>query len=520
MSRIFLITLLCNILVLLVSRKNHLLDMPEESYQLVPIDQQNYSKYLNNEYFFIFVHNPWCAWSQKTEKILIKINLYLKLEVQPYYIGVIDNTTTNADFIKDINLVDLSYPTILFYKRGQLIEKYNNRLSENELFNWIKKRIYNPIIDLKTEDQVEYKLLKTKRAVIYFPTKEEINYLVNKDNESLDSEEEIKELDANSGLNKFINYSSNLEHCSSIVFFYSSNLNIINKLKVDNSTIGYFKLGNNTDNLEIQSNEEFSSEKMNDFCYKVAHNNLFYKFDEKAIESMFIKKRPGLILFRNKFDNKTEYEEIKLQTISWMNRDLNVIITDIDNKYSFKLTRLLGVKTSDLPSIRLVDFKGKNDQMRNFLFSREVNSENILDFVEKWEAGKLSDYHFYNSPSVKENKASPVMNISVNLFYEKVILNRKNVLVYYYSDWCSHCKKHLPLFNIISKKLNLTLFSLVHINIGQYYDSNIDIRTVPSVVLYQGNKKETPIKLEDKISIKTILSFIQNNTQGVLKDDL
>ena len=103
---------------------------------------------------------------------------------------------------------------------------------------------------------------------------------------------------------------------------------------------------------------------------------------------MFIKKKPGLILFRNKFDNKTEYEEIKLQTISWMNRDLNVIITDIDNKYAFKLTRLLGVKTSDLPAIRIVDFKGKNRQMRNFLFSREVNSENILDFVEKWEEVK------------------------------------------------------------------------------------------------------------------------------------
>ena len=164
--------------------------------------------------------------------------------------------------------------------------------------------------------------------------------------------------------------------------------------------------------------------------------------------------------------------------------------------------------------------------MRTFMFSREIISENILDFVQKWEDGYLANTsNFYYSRAIKENKdsynsKSPVLSIGMNMFYEKVIMNRKNVIVYYYSDWCSHCKKHLSLFDVISKKFNLVMLSFVHIDIGNYYMESIGIEDIPSIVLYPSNNKENPIKFDKQINAKNIIKFIKTQIPDLMNEDL
>lgn len=506
---------------LVLSRKQHLLDLPEESYQLTSIDDANYNKYLSNEHFFILIHNPWCPWSQKFEKHLTKINLYLKLEKQPFFIGQIDNSVTNFEFLPDFpySSTDINYPSLFYFHYGKFKEEFKDRRTLNETFNWIKKQIYTDPIDLSTTDLFDYKLKVTKRAFVYYPSKEEIEILKSKTEESLDDDIETPTELKSSHLFNIYKSASQSKYCDKIVFYYSTNIDLFKKFNSETSKVAFFKLGNNTDNLQIENETEFTKELIEDFCYKVAYRNMFHDFNEHAIEKIFIQKNPALVLFRNKFDNRTEYEEIKLETISWMNRDINIVITDIDNKNSLKLSKMLGVKAIDLPAIRMIDFKGNESNMRTFVFTKEMTSDNILDFVSKWEENKLSESNFIQPIKQRENKQSSVMNISLTLFYEKVIMNRKNVLVFYYSDWCSHCKKHLSLFEHISKKLNLILVSLVQIDIGQFYDSTTKIEKVPSIVLYKSNLKEKPIEFKGKISMKNLIAFIRNNLQGVFKQE-
>ena len=106
---IILLNLFCFISYTL-SKKSHLLDLSEESYQLEEINRENFLNTINNNnFFFLFIHNPWCSWSQKVEKKLTNINLYLKLEKQKKYLGIIDHTTQNdisyiTDYIKENNI--------------------------------------------------------------------------------------------------------------------------------------------------------------------------------------------------------------------------------------------------------------------------------------------------------------------------------------------------------------------------------------------------------------------------------
>lgn len=519
LMKVLKIILLYNIVVILYSKKL-ILDMPEDNYQLINLDNQNIENYLKNSHFFVFIHNSWCSLSQNLEKILTKINLFLKLESQPFYIGIIDDTINPIDQISILTFLkeEINYPKILYFNEGKFIKFYNGIYSFDDILNWIRKIIYFPKLqNIETEDELKYKLLNNKNSFLYLANEEEIKFIKYLENESLDESEK------NIDLANFFIYknSSNLKYCDNIVFFYSTNSDIIKKYKKEKSKIAYFSLGNITNYFNLIEEDILIEEKISDFCFKCTFKNLYLNFGEDAIEKVFIKRTPSIILFRNKFENKTEYEEIKLETISWMKRELNVIITDIDTKYSLKLAQLIGVTQDDLPSIRLIDFNGNNNTIRVFLYSKEITSENILDFVEKWEDNKLNHYKFVQKINSKEKKYSPVLDIQMSLFYEKVIMNRKNVLIYYYSSWCSHCKKHINLFDNISKKLNLLVISLIQINIGNSFDDNNKIKKVPLIVFYNNNKNN-PIIFEGKLNSINILKFLENQNPNILKvkDDL
>ena len=78
-----------------------------------------------------------------------------------------------------------------------------------------------------------------------------------------------------------------------------------------------------------------------------------------------------------------------METLSYMKQDLNIVITDIDSKIAYKLATFFGVENDNLPAMRIVDFKGKNNSPRKFSLSQEITSDNMLDFVEKWQGGQV-----------------------------------------------------------------------------------------------------------------------------------
>ena len=523
-------------LISVVSSNLDLLDLPKESHQLVELTNENLSSYLKAKHFFVFVHCSWCPWSQKMEKTLTKLNLHLKLEPQPFYIGVLDNTIEGVESISYFNSNPISYPQLFYYQDGKLVEKYTGRISFGELFLWVKQRIYEfQPYNISSKDRFDYKLKNAERAFLYFATPEEQLHLGVKE-ESLDDDDLHGSSDDVVKLKRFNLFkaaaaSSLAPACKDILFFYTADKELIEKYNPEsNNVFSFFRKGNNTDAYFNSKEKEFSLYTINRYCSKFKPN-FFNIVDERTIEKIFIKKNPAIFLFRSVFNNKTEYEELKMQTLSYMKPELNVVITDIDNRYAYKAASLFGVTNDDLPQVRLLDFKGKNDGLRRFSLSKEITSDNILDFFEKWDNNQLHDHNAKASIGKERFSNSPgVMYIPSALFYEKVMLNRKNVIVMFYSEWCGHCKKHLPLFDIVSKRMNQIIYSWVYVDVGDFYDesfsgslggalSNLRIDKVPTIILFPSSDKENGgVKYEGDITGPALSKWVLKQVEK--KDDL
>lgn len=522
---LFTITLISNLL-LSFSRKQHLLDLPEDSYKLIDLDKENFASYIKQEHFFVFIHNSWCSWSQKMEKILTKVNLYLKLEPQPFYIGVFDNSIENIeDSIPEIKEDKANYPILLYFKNGKFEEKYLGRHSFNQVNFWIKKRIYNyePYV-ISSLDSFDYKVKSIKKSIVYYATKEELPYLFKKE-ESLEEESNTntnKDID-NAISSNYINFkqASKSKACENIIFFTLTKEDLLEKYNIQNKLMmSYFKYGNKTNDYGIPE-ETVAVSTIEKYCKKISYKNFFSTFDEKAVEEIFIKKQPAIIFFRSVFNNKTEYEELKMETLSYMKSDVMMVITDISTKLSYKLANYFGVDNEMLPTMRIIDFKGKDNSPRKFSLTKELDSESMLNFVDQWENNNLYD-HSVGKKSGKSSSTisanSIALNITPSMFYEKVMLNKKNVVVMFYAEWCSHCKKHLPLFDVISKKLNQIIYTYVYVDIGDHFDENVKIEEVPSIYVYPSFNKDSPIKFEGTINAKNVVDFLKKEIEK--KDDL
>lgn len=520
---IYLIISIISCVVFSKKLKEDLLDLPEDSYQLVQLDNENFNGYIKVEHFFVLVHNSWCVWSQKMEKILTKVNLHLKLEPQPFYIGILDNTVESIDLINELEQGKISYPKLLYFRNGKFVDYYKGRQSFKELYTWVKKRVYNYLpYHLVTEDQFNYKLKNAKRAFLYYPSNEEKQFLEQKEESLDDDTSAIQAKKKNSGYQAFENASKS-KICEDVLFFYTTNKKLIENYNPENAyAVTYFRNGNNTVSYKNPTStnedgsvktESLSLAEIKDYCKKLTYKNFFREFNERAVETIFIKKTPAIILFRSIFNNKTEYEEIKMETLSYMKKDKVVVITDISTKYSYKLANYFGITDEQLPALRVIDFNGRNGSPRKFSLSKEVKADNILNFVQLWESNSLIDTSGkkYSVKPINEN--SVALTITPAGFYEKVITNRKNVIVMFYADWCTKCKKHFPLFDVVAKKVNQIIYSFVFVDVGEHFDEIMAVEKVPSIFVYPSFDKENPIEYKGEIKAANLVDFLKKSIE-------
>lgn len=513
-----------------VKLEKDLLNMNPDEYALLEINSNNHFGYIGKaENFFLLIHNPWCKWSQKLNAKLHKINKVLKLEKQPFYLGSVDHTIEDLNFLMvyGIDTFHISYPTLISFKDGKFDEVFKARQTHYEVLTWIKKKIYSlKPYNLLSQDAFKYKLKEDRRAFLFYgPEGLELTKDSNGDfnefhEESEDSKtsEGISESSNIRSLGYFNSYDKSSKNCTRVIFYYTTSKNLLDKYNPHrNYTLSVFSKGNLTQNYSEEITEDFLS----DLCTKNTFRNFYLTFSQETIEAIFIRRTPAIIMFRNRYDNKTEYEELKMQTISWMHRDMVVVVTDIDGKFQLKLANYFGVTLEDLPAVRIVDFSGKNQTARKYSMSREITTENILNFLDKWKQGQLTNYFTVGKKDgTKQNSQSLVNRIKMFQFYEKVLLNRKNVLVLFYAEWCSKCKKHYSLLEVLSKRLNRELYSYVMIDVGESDNESISVTKVPAFYLYTSKNKEKPIVYEGELNANLILKFVKENVEMKVKQDL
>ena len=422
------------------------------------------------EYLLVLFYAPWCGHCKKFHPEYEKAATVLRKE--NLYLSKVD-ATVEKKLAEKYEIQ--GFPTVKLFIKGQPIE-YTGGRKESEVINWMRKKSGPATKDLKTVDEVEKFQKDNDVVLVYFGT------------DKTDIEEFTKVARKNEDFPFAVVQSEE-----------------VTKKFTKPRTVVLFK------NFDEKKQEltEVKEKAIEQFIDKYSAPKVM-KFDEKAAQIIFGKALPAIMLYASQKSEKWgEYEKLMRSVSEKLNGKLKVVLTDIKEGMAARLAEYIGVKDSDLPSVRIADTR---TDLKKYNMEGEITEQNILKFVEDWENKKLKP-HLKSAEEPKENKGD-VLIVVGKTFERDVIKNDKDVMLLFYATWCGHCKALHPKYEEVAKKLKEKNPKLVMAKIDATENEveSVNISGFPTVKFYPGNKKDkAPLDYNGDRSVEDIIKFIKTN---------
>ena len=447
-------------------------DFPVENDVIILTDSTFDKAVAKYDYLLVLFYAPWCGHCkkfhpeyEKAAKTLRKENLYLSKV----------DATVEKKLAEKFEIQ--GFPTVKLFIKGEAIE-YTGGRKEQEVINWMRKKTGPATKLIQSTEDID-KLKKDNDVVLI--------YFGNNKNE-LDE------------------YTKVARKNEDFPFANVENEEIAKKLGIKMGTVVMFR---NFEEPQKELSGSLTSKKIEEFIDSFSSPKVM-GFDEKAAQIIFGKAIPAIILYCDKNSDKWDEYRKLMETISdKIGGKLKVVQTDIKEGMASRLAEYIGVKESDLPSVRIADTR---IDLKKYNMEGEINEKNILKFIEDWENNKLKP-HLKSAEEPKENK-DDVFVVVGKTFEKEVINNDKDVMLLFYAPWCGHCKALHPKYEEVAKKLkekNPKLL-LAKIDATENEVENINISGFPTVKFYPGNKKnKAPIDYNGDRSVNDMIKFIKTN---------
>jgi len=146
----------------------------QDQFNLVIINESNAQKYISmHNDFFIFIHSPWCKWSQRFHTNLIKVNEMLKYESQSNYLSLFDVTLSDINILKDylpsnIDPQTLTYPKLVYLQNGLVNDIYRGMFDVDNSYLWIKRKIQKNSLKVTLMQVFQTKVKFDKTSFMFF----------------------------------------------------------------------------------------------------------------------------------------------------------------------------------------------------------------------------------------------------------------------------------------------------------------------------------------------------------------
>ena len=447
-------------------------DFPVENDVIILTDSTFDKAVAKYDYLLVLFYAPWCGHCkkfhpeyEKAAKTLRKENLYLSKV----------DATVEKKLAEKFEIQ--GFPTVKLFIKGEAIE-YTGGRKEQEVINWMRKKTGPATKLIQSTEDID-KLKKDNDVVLI--------YFGNNKNE-LDE------------------YTKVARKNEDFPFANVENEEIAKKLGIKMGTVVMFR---NFEEPQKELSGSLTSKKIEEFIDSFSSPKVM-GFDEKAAQIIFGKAIPAIILYCDKNSDKWDEYRKLMETISdKIGGKLKVVQTDIKEGMASRLAEYIGVKESDLPSVRIADTR---IDLKKYNMEGEINEKNILKFIEDWENNKLKP-HLKSAEEPKENNAD--VFVVVGKTYEKEVINNdKDVMLLFYAPWCGHCKALHPKYEEVAKKLKAKNPKLLMAKIDATENEveNINISGFPTVKFYPGNKKnKAPIDYNGDRSVDDMIKFIKTN---------
>ncbi|KAH3663390.1 hypothetical protein OGAPHI_005380 [Ogataea philodendri] len=289
-------------------------------------------------------------------------------------------------------------------------------------------------------------------------------------------------------------------------FVSTSNPEYVEKYTSKKSTPAYvvFRPGEKTEDASLFKGDTIDKATLESFI-GVETKPLFGEISGATFQSYMESKLPLAYFFWDDESQKEAVSDAIIKLAKKFRGEINFVGLEA-KKYGMH-AKNLNMK-EEFPLFVIHDLEG------NFKYGisqdKALNYADIPKFVEEFKAGKALP--IVKSEPIPEVQDEAVYHL-VGYEHDKVVQQKKDVLVEYYAPWCGHCKRLAPTYEELAalyKNDSDANEKVVIAKIDHTANdvSGIEITGYPTIFLYPADGSK-PISYEGQRSLEALANFIQ-----------
>lgn len=451
------------------NESNRIINIPEDDSVWV-LSDSNFNDALDLQpNLLVEFYAPWCGHCKTLAPHYAKAASRLKDNSPSIRIAKVD-ATQNKNLAEKYGVT--GYPTLKYFE-NKVPTAYDGGRTEDTIISWLLKKNGQSYQVINDYFQLQRRLDKGSITVVLFA--------------QLDSPEL-----------KHFTYVS--EYLEGVEFLISTDPVSLARFNTQEPSLILFK------NFDIKRTEFSGNFKHSEIAKFIEKNlkSLVMEISQDNIEYMFDKRVPCLIVLSDKEDSD-KYKEGLYKIAKKYENEMIFMYGDIGFQTSEKLRDYLGINPQDQPAVVVIDHKGEGNKYVNL---QEPTIENMKSMIKSWKKKELKPH--YKSELLPEKDYIKNVRSIVGSNFESVVFDKtKDVLVYFYSPYCSHCKDFEPVYYKIAKLLKSTstlVLTKIDYTLNEVKDQKVS--SFPSLRFYPGKNKKG-IDYEGPRSEEFIISFLK-----------
>jgi len=258
---------------------------------------------------------------------------------------------------------------------------------------------------------------------------------------------------------------------------------------------------------------------------------------ERTAKLIWGLRQPGLFLFVDPKDEKINFLRRTFNEVAEkIGNRIKIVIMGLESPMEQKINTLTLVKPQDLPTIRIYDPRKGPTTFHLFNKRLPMNTTNIIEFTEKFLAGRLQYYKLSEEiPKVQRGYMREIVGIT---FDKEIFYNHQHVLVVFYHPYKAPLFQHAIDFmeefarkirnNEVSiysnkmkdkdgKDINKKVLINRKINVGMLDlsrndpDMKIDYGQLPSIQFFLDEDKNHPFRFDGELTEQNLLLFMEKH---------
>jgi len=439
---------------------------------LTELDFQNFI----SEFKFALVnfHALWCRYSKKLKPVWKEIGEDLKS-------GGYDVAVARVEAYDEKKLAEQygieGYPTIKLFIDGTPHD-YNGERTKEQILEFVDRKTKKA---LKTVDSVD-------AVKNYLKDYEWVGIVAGADTANQDT---VKNVASNVG---------------DVLFLATTSDAVKKEYNVQD---GQFVLVNN-----ISGDNKVDTDALTvDSLTKFIETNKFpsiAKFSKGTAERVFLSEDPSMILLRKSGDDKAEsaFKEANQQ----IGDKIFMAVANYEDEIGKLLVENLGVKESDLPTVRIV--RADKERIRKYGIEGDLTAANIAGLYDKYTNKQAK--RTYLSEAVPTENNDLVKVVVLDTFKDIVLNPEQDVLLHVWAPWCGHCRAMMPVYDNVARKtrgVSNFVVAKIDASVNDLEAYGLDIVEYPTILLFTKSKKDDPIEFKDERNEYKFNDFIRAHAE-------